>query len=114
MKDPFYDALSELELLTHTQVETESRADWLTSLARLQDEEATLSRFLDLSGRLDGSSKTVVSPEVASRIDALIASYAERIARIEMHKEQNREELASLGSTRELAVSALSLYSQAR
>jgi len=114
VKAPFFDALSELEVLAHSQVETESRADWLTSLARLREEEETLSRLLNLSGRLDGSFKTAITPAVAARIDALIASYAERIARIELHKKQNREELASLGSTRELAVSALSVYSQAR
>jgi len=114
VKAPFFEVLSELEVLTHAQVETESRSDWLTSLARLRNEEETLSRLLDLSGRLDGSSRTVVTPAVAARIDALIACYAERIARIELHKKQNREELASLGSTRELAVSALSVYSQAR
>lgn len=105
-------ALAELESLSRSQREIEAREEWSSSLDRLQEEEAALSRLLAAAEPTAAAGRKQLPPEVGDRLDALLASYGDRIAQIELHKRQNRRELASLGQKREFAVSALHLYSQ--
>jgi hypothetical protein len=106
----FQSALSELEGLARSQTETETREDWSASLLRLQDEERALSRLLAAALPSPIAGRKQIPPEMGARLDALLASYGDRIARIERHKLENRQELASLGGNREFAVSALQRY----
>jgi hypothetical protein len=103
----FHEALSELEVLSRTQAETESRAEWSESIDRLEAEAAAISRFLGLAATVSAAGS-----EIAARIDAVVAAYGERIAHIERQKKENRDELRSLGAARQLARSTLLSYSR--
>lgn len=105
-------ALADLEDLSRSQRDVEDREEWSSSLDRLQEEEAALSRLLEAAEPALVVGRKPLTDEIGGRLDALIASYGDRIARIELHKRQNRRELSSLGQKREFAVSALHLYSQ--
>ena len=106
-------ALSELENLARSQCETEAREDWSASLDRLRDEEAAVSRLLAAAAPSSIPGRKILPAEMGARLDTLLASYSDRIARIERHKRNNRVEFASLVSARGVAVSALNLYSSA-
>lgn len=108
----FQRALEELEGLTRYQEESEASEDWSSSLDRLQEEEAAVSRLLAAASPSAVAGRRQLPPEMGERLDALLASYGDRIARIELHKRQNRCELASLDQKRDFAVSALQLYSR--
>lgn len=108
----FQRALEELEGLTRFQEESEASEDWSSSLDRLQEEEAAVSRLLAAASPSAVAGRRQLPPEMGERLDALLASYGDRIARIELHKRQNRSELASLDQKRDFAVSALQLYSR--
>jgi len=85
------DALSELEALSRTQAETESRAEWTESIDRLEAEAAAISRLLAVAATVRAAGS-----EIAARIDAVVAAYGERISNIERQKMENRDELRSL------------------
>lgn len=108
----FQIALAELEDLSRSQREAEAREEWSFSLDRLQEEEAALSRLLAAAEPTAVAGRKQLPPEVGDRLDALLASYGDRIAQIELLKRQNRRELASLGQKRDFALTALNLYSQ--
>ena len=108
----FQRALEELEGLTRFQQESEAREDWSSSLDRLQEEEAAVSRLLAAAASSAGGGRKQLPSEVSERLDALLASYGDRLSRIELHKRQNRQELASLGKKRDFAIAALQLYSK--
>ena len=103
----FHEALSELETLSRLQAETESRAEWSESIDRLEAESAAIARLLGLA-----SNVRAAGPKIAARIDAVVAAYGERIAYIERQKNENRDELRSLGAARQLARSTLLSYSR--
>jgi len=102
------EVLSELEALARTQAETESRSEWTESIDRLEAEAAAISRLLGV-----GASVRAAGSEIAARIDAVVAAYGERIAHIERQKQENRDELGSLSSARQLGRSTLLSYSRA-
>lgn len=77
------DALSELEALSRTQAETESRAEWTESIDRLEAEAAAISRLLAVAATVRAAGS-----EIAARIDAVVAAYGERIANIERQKKK--------------------------
>ena len=58
------------------------------------------------------STVRAAGPKIAARIDAVVAAYGERIAYIERQKNENRDELRSLGAARQLARSTLLSYSR--
>ncbi len=101
------EALSELEALSRTQAETESRAEWTESIDRLEAEAAAISRLLGVAATV-----RAVGSEIAARIDAVVAAYGARIAHIERQKKENRDELCSLNTARQLARSTLLSYSR--
>ena len=101
------EALSELEALSRTQAETESRAEWTESIDRLEAEAAAISRLLGMAATVRAAGS-----EIAARIDAIVASYGERIEHIERQKVENRDELMSLNAAPKLARSTLLSYSR--
>ena len=103
----FHEALAELEALSRTQAETESRAEWTESIDRLEAEAAAISRLLGVAATVRAAGL-----ETAARIDAVVAAYGERIANIERQKMENRDELRSLNAARQLARSTLLSYSR--
>ena len=103
----FHEALAELEALSRTQAEPESRAEWSDSIDRLEAEAAAISRLLGVAATVRAAGS-----EIAARIDAVVAAYGERIANIERQKMENRDELRSLGAARQLARSTLLSYSR--
>lgn len=107
-------ALEELEGLTRLHTGLEASEDWPSSLDRLQAEVAAVSRLSAVASPSAVAGRSQLPPEMGERLDALLASYSNRIARIELHKRQNRMELASLDQKRDIAVSALQLYSRGR
>lgn len=108
----FQQLLSELEQISSLQVAAEASADWQESLERLRLEEEVVARLLAFGSNSSDGSRRLSSPQEGARLDALISSYSDRIARIESLKRANREESASLHKTREVAYSALSVYTR--